>query len=604
MEVEPNVVRFLDTVTVYLIRQDREAILIDFGSGEILDHLAEYGVDRVTDVLLTHFHRDVTQGLSRAHEAGIRIWAPPTERDLIERVDEHWQARPLDNIYDLREDRFALLEPVPVSGTVAEYRTARYGAFEVLALPTPGHTPGSVSYVVDLDGRRLAFTGDLIAAPGKVWSLAATQWTYTGIEGLGSTILSGLGLLERAPDRLFPAHGEPIDDPAAAVGLLNDRLQRLIDLRSPEWRVADLRATPWLAISTHLLRNRTSVANTYALLSESGAALLIDFGYDFTTGLPSGTDRSSRRPWLETIPALKRQFGIDRVEVAIPTHYHDDHVAGFNLLRDVEGAQVWAPANMTPMLEDPLRFDLPCLWYDPIPVDRSLAFGRPFTWHEYELTVHELPGHTLYAAAIEFVVDGRRVLATGDQQDGRWVAGERPEFLNYQYRNGFQFDDFRKSAELYRRLRPDLMISGHWLPRPVTDDYLDALLAGGIELAALHRELLPLDEVDFGAGGFGARIEPYRSNTTAGEAVAIRVMARNPFGRVAEATVRLAAPAGWAVEPSERVAAVGPHGQVELTFWVRPPAGAGPSRRSRVAADLTVDGVRFGQQAEALVTVT
>ena len=122
--------------------------------------------------------------------------------------------------------------------------------------------------------------------------------------------------------------------------LLNDRLQRLIDMRTPEWRPADLRTAPWLEISKHLLRNRTSVANTYALLSDDGAALLIDYGYDFTTGLPAGTDRSSRRPWLETIPALKRQFGIDRVEVAIPTHYHDDHVAGLNLLRDVHGLAV------------------------------------------------------------------------------------------------------------------------------------------------------------------------------------------------------------------------------------------------------------------------
>jgi glyoxylase-like metal-dependent hydrolase (beta-lactamase superfamily II) len=601
MQVEPNVVRFADTVNVYILRRDDEAILIDFGSGDVLDHVAALGVARVTDVLLTHFHRDVTQGLARAHAAGVRIWAPPTERDLIERVDEHWQARPLDNVYDLREDRFALLEPVPLAGVVEEYRTRRFGAFDVLTLPTPGHTPGSVSYVVDVDGRRLAFTGDLIAAPGKVWSLAATQWTYTGIEGLGSTMLSGLGLLDQGLDRLLPAHGEPIDHPQAAIELLNDRLQRLIDLRTPEWRPADLRGTPWLEISTHLLRNRTSVANTYALLSRDGSALLIDYGYDFTTGLPSGSDRSSRRPWLETIPALKRQFGIDRVEVAIPTHYHDDHVAGFNLLRDVEGAEVWAPANMTALLEDPLRFDLPCLWYDPIPVDRTLAFGRPFRWHEYEMTVHELPGHTLFAAAIEFEVDGRRVLATGDQQDGRWVAGERPEYLNYQYRNRFRFDDFRASAELYARIRPDLMISGHWLPRPVTDDYLAALLEAGTAVADLHRELLPLDVVNFGAEGFGARIEPYRSELRVGEAVALRVFVRNPFQRHAEACVRLALPEGWIGEPAEAVAALPALGEGHVDFDVRP--AAVPVRRARLAADLTVDGARFGQQAEALVTV-
>jgi glyoxylase-like metal-dependent hydrolase (beta-lactamase superfamily II) len=601
VQVEASVVQFRDTVNVYLLRRDRQAILIDFGSGDVLDHLAEFDVERVTDVLLTHHHRDVTQGLARAHEAGIRIWAPPTERDLIERVDEHWQTRSLENIYDLREDRFSLLRSVPIHGVVAEYRTASYGAFEILAIPTPGHTPGSMSYLVDLDGRRLAFTGDLIAAPGKVWTLGGTQWTYTGIEGLGATILSGLDLLDREPTRLFPAHGDPIDDPASAIRQLNDRLQRLINMRSPEWQLAGLRARPYLEISRHLLRNRTSVSNSYALLSDSGAALVLDYGYDFATGLPSGSDRSSRRPWLETIPALKRDFGIDRVEVAIPTHYHDDHVAGFNLLRAVEGTEVWAPRAMADILEQPRRYDLPCLWYDPIPVDRRVPYGRPIRWHEYELTLHPLPGHAIHAVAIEVQVDGMKVVATGDQQDGRWVADERPEFLNYQYRNRFEFDDYEQSARLYQRLRPDLLISGHWLPRPVTDDYLDHLLEAGRELGRLHRELLPLESVDFGSTGFGAFIEPYRPVVPAGEIVTLEVAARNPFPRAADVCVRLVVPPGWTAEPAERIARVRSRAERRLAFDVR--VGREPVRRARVAADLTVGDVRFGQQAEALVTV-
>ena len=601
MELGPDVARFVDTVNVYLIRSGRSGILIDFGSGDVLDHMAELGVDRITDVLLTHHHRDVTQGLARARAAGIRIWAPPTERALIEAADIHWQMRPLDNDYDLREDRFTILDDVPVDGVVEEYRTRRYGEIDVLTVPTPGHTPGSVSYLIDAGGRRMAFTGDLITAPGKVWSLAATQWTYTGIEGLGATILSTHDLLDNAPDVLLPAHGEPIDDPAPAVELLASRLQALIDLRSPEWQLLELRELPYLEISRHLLRNRTSVSNSYVLLSESGAALTIDFGYDFTTGLPAGTDRSSRRPWLQTIPALKRLHGVDRLEVAIPTHYHDDHVAGFNLLRDVEGTQVWAPENMVAVLEDPLRFDLPCLWYEPIPVDRSLPFGEPIRWHEYEITIHPLPGHTLFAAAIEFEVDGQRVIASGDQQDGRWVADERPEFLNYQYRNGFRFDDFSASAALYRRRAPDLLIGGHWLPRPVTASYLDHLAWAGNELARLHRELLPLETVDLGPGGFAARIEPYRSDVAPGDVIDFEVVVRNPFPTRETADVSIVVPSAWLAEPSAAQVRIDACAETRMRFRVR--VGEARVRRARIAVDITVGGVRFGQQAEALVTV-
>jgi len=601
VQVAPDVFRFADTVNVHVIRSGREAIAIDFGSGDILDHLGEFGVDRLTDVLLTHHHRDVTQGLARARASGARIWAPATERDLIAAADEHWQMRPLDNIYDLREDRFTILDDVPVDGPVREYVPTTVGGVEVLAIPTPGHTPGSVSYLVDRGGRRLAFTGDLIAGPGKMWSLAATQWTYTGIEGLGATILSGLDVLDQQPDVLLPAHGAPIEDPGPAIRLLINRLQALIDLRSPEWQLEHLRALPYLEISRHLLRNRTSVSNSYVLVSETGSALVLDYGYDFTAGLPAGTDRSARRPWLETIPALKRDHGVDRVEVALPTHYHDDHVAGFNLLRDVEGTEIWAADNMVDLLQEPRRFDLPCLWYDPIPVDRPIPYGRPIKWHEYELTLHPLPGHTLFAAAIEVEVDGQRVVATGDQQDGRWVAGERPEILNYQYRNGFRFDDFIDSAELYRRLRPDLLISGHWLPRPVTDEYLDHLLEVGREVARLHRELLPLDEVDFGAGGFGARIEPYQSWVCPGETLDAEVTVRNPFGRTGEADIAMVVPRGWSAQPAVRQVDLVARGEAVVPFRVR--VGATPTRRARIAVDLTVAGVRFGQQAEALVTV-
>jgi glyoxylase-like metal-dependent hydrolase (beta-lactamase superfamily II) len=603
VQVSPDVFRYPDAANAYLIRSGREAVLVDIGSGDVLDHLAEFGVDRVTDVLMTHHHRDGAQGLARAAREGIRIWVPSTERDLFDRVDEHWQMRPLQNVYDLRQDRFSLLEPVPVTGVMGDYRSRRFGDVDVLTIPTPGHTPGSVSYLVELGGRRLVFSGDLIAGPGKVWSLAATQWTYTGIEGVGSTILSALDLRDRSPDVLLPAHGEPIEDPRGAIDLLTGRLQELVELRSPEWKLAALRARPYVEISRHLLLNRTAVANSYVLLSDSGGALVLDFGYDFTTGLPSGFDRSSRKPWLQTLPALKRLHGVDRVEVAVPTHYHDDHVAGFNLLREVEGTKVWSPENMTALFRDPRRFDLPCLWYDPIGVDREVRFERPVQWREYELTFHELPGHTLYAVAIEVEVDGRKVLATGDQQNGMWVPGEREEILNYQYRNGFRVEDFERSAALYRRLAPDLMISGHWQPRPVTGDYLDMLAEKGATVARLHREILPLESVDFGAGGFGASIEPYQSTVAVGDVLALEVLVRNPFDRPGEACVTLAVPGGWTAEPLERRTMLEPKGHGRISFIVRTPAGGPPVRRARIGADLTVADRRFGQQAEALVTV-
>lgn len=590
--VTPSILRFRDACNVYVLRSGRDGVLVDAGTGAVFDHLEALGVARITDVLVTHHHRDGTQGLARAAAEGARIWVPPVERRLIERADEHWAQRQLENDYDLRQDRFSPLASVPVSGAVAEYRTQRFGDHDVLTLPTPGHTPGSVTYLVLSHDWLLAFCGDLLYGDGQLQSLAATQWSYTGAEGLLATNVSCAVLADREPDVLLPAHGPTVVDPPLAFAGVRSRTQELADLRldSP-WDLDDMYRQPWAPVTPHLLRNRASFANSYALVSETGGALLIDAGYDVTTGLVPSTQFEARRALLWPLDALRRDHGVERIEAIVLTHFHDDHVAGVDLVRDVEGAELWSPANVAPIVADPRRYDLPCLWFEPLPSDRVLALGETVRWHEYELTVHELPGHTLFAAAIEFEVDGKRVLATGDQQSG----GNEP-VLNYQYRNRFRIDDYVASAALYRRLRPDVLVTGHWPPQDVTPELLDRLESDGARLAELHRALLPND-VDVGVGGFAARIEPYRPAVAAGESIGFDVWVRNPFDRPEPAAVRLHVPAGWA-EPAMQQIELGPHGEATLRFDVLVPHA---TRRARVAAELTVGGRPLGQQAEALV---
>jgi glyoxylase-like metal-dependent hydrolase (beta-lactamase superfamily II) len=608
-EVAPGVFRVVDTCNVYVVRAehatagDRTAFAIDFGSGLVLDHLEQMGVDRITDVLMTHHHRDQAQGLPRAVAEGIRVHVPPVERDLFGDVEEMWQTRTLYNDYNLRQDKFSLLESVRVHDVVPEYRRRTYAGTTVEVVPTPGHTTGSVSYLVERDGRLLAFTGDLIYAPGKVWSLAATQWTYVDNEGPAMTVLSCYLLMERDLDLLLPSHGRPMDEPAHALGLLAGRMRRYVDSRRAyPW---DLRArwdNPYVPLTAHLLLNNSSNACGYVLLSETGAALFIDYGYDQYTGLPAGRDRASRRPWLASLPALRRSHGVTAVEVALPTHYHDDHVAGMNLLRAVEGTQIWAPANVAEILEAPLVQDLPCTWYDPIPVDRRLPLGESFTWHEYDIMVHHLPGHTLYAAAYEFVVDGVKVLATGDQQVGMGVPGEAREVLNYQYRNRFRIGDYQASASLYRRVAPQLMLSGHWPARWVTDDYLDMLTEEGDEQVRIHHELLPLDELALGADGVLARIAPYHSRAEVGGVVRFRVSVGNPRPTVQKALLRVVLPVGCVAVPDIVAVSLPPRGQEEIEIEVT--VGGPPRRRARVAVDVSIGELDLGQHAEALVDVT
>ncbi|MCU1443779.1 MAG: hypothetical protein JWQ59_1929 [Cryobacterium sp.] len=605
-----GVYRVRDTCNVYLITADtrpdadetteRTAIAIDFGSGVALDCLEALGIDRITDVLMTHHHRDQAQGLPLAVDHGARIHVPPVEVDLFARVDDMWSTRPLDNDYNVRQDRFSLLTSVPVTATVPEYRIANFGGVDVLTLPTPGHTVGSVSYVLVRDGARIAFTGDLIYAPGKVWSLAATQWSYTAHEGPAMTVMSCYLLQDERLTLLLPSHGHPMAEPGAALGLLAKRMQYHVDSRRwHPWDIENRLRRPFIELTEHLLLNSSSLSTCYVLLSDTGEALLIDYGYDMTTGLPTGTDRAARRPWLASLPALRKLFGVSRITAALTTHYHDDHVAGLPLIRAVEGTEIWSPSNVAAILADPWMHDLPCQWYEPIRADRILPLGESFRWNEYTITVHDQPGHTLYAAAFEVEVDGVRVLFTGDQQENQGIRGERHEILNYQYRNRFRIGDYRASAELYRRVAPGLMASGHWEPRWVEEGYLDYLRYAGDDLIEMHEALLPLDELDLGADGVMARLTPYRSQVPAGASFQLSATVRNPYDEPAEATLRPVLPAGWSAEARETHVQLTAREERAVALAFR--SGRLPIQRARIAIDVTIGSLMLGQHAEAIV---
>jgi glyoxylase-like metal-dependent hydrolase (beta-lactamase superfamily II) len=143
--------------SIVLDEASRRAIVVDPGGdlGLIEARLAALGAG-VEAIVHTHTHIDhvgATAGVQRATGA----------RACIHEADRF--------LYDLLPVQSAMLgiempEKVDMEGSLVDGSTVRAGELEMCILHTPGHTPGSVTFVVTSGGGTRVFTGDTLFKRG------------------------------------------------------------------------------------------------------------------------------------------------------------------------------------------------------------------------------------------------------------------------------------------------------------------------------------------------------------------------------------------------------------------------------------------------------
>jgi glyoxylase-like metal-dependent hydrolase (beta-lactamase superfamily II) len=170
-------------VTCYLVRAGGRCVLVDTGcgpsslafpgfigtGGALPDRLAglEVSPEEIDTVLITHVHPDHVGGVM-TRGAGEPAPAFPRARVLLPRIDwETWSRREVQDAFPVPYvgDTIALLVE---SGSVDLIDGPQQLTPELALAPTPGHTPGSTSVLIDSGGERAILVGDVWLHPAQV----------------------------------------------------------------------------------------------------------------------------------------------------------------------------------------------------------------------------------------------------------------------------------------------------------------------------------------------------------------------------------------------------------------------------------------------------
>ena len=610
--------RFTDTCNIYIIVDSGRALLIDTGSGAVAGALAETGAAGVEWVLHTHHHRDQCAGTPALAAAGARVAVPEHERHLFEEAELFWRTRRVYDNYDDRNTFFAAARDVAVDAVLEDYETFTWRGYRFEVVPAKGHTRGSSLLVATIDGQRVAFTGDLMSAGGRLYQLHAMEYAYGGMEGIAFTIESIDVLARRGVQTAYPSHGDAISDVAGDIARLRRRLADCVALGNGV-RVAgakmDLPASHFLPdgrlqpLSRHLLWGGPwTCSNFYVVLSDSGKAMFVDYGHSLSTHMHVGAEQhgqESMRFVAHHLEELREDYGVTGFDLVVPTHIHDDHTCGIPYLQRHHGTRCWALGEVAQVLEDPAAWaSTPCTHPRPIRIDRHLHDGESFAWEEYRFDIYHAPGQTEFHSVYAGLIDGRRVAFTGDNffvaDVLRAGATISKPYQTTVMRNSFQLGMHRRCAEVMRRVDPELICPGH---RDVIDCSKQQLDEYADFIARKERAFrnLVAEPADHYVDLFWARLLPYLATAKPGRTVEYRLMLRNNLERDATYTAELDPPPGWSAgAPASVRLRAGERGEVALQA-AAPAAGDGVRRL--VTAQIAVDGQPQGAIAEALVTV-
>ncbi len=563
-------------------------------------------------VLLTHGRRDVVWAARRVTDAGVRVIAPTGERYWLEQPHEFWDAFTTQRFHDYgQQSTKVVARPLPVAQWVEDGQVIPWRGLKVRTIATPGYTRGAASYLVDIDGRSVAFTGDLIYGDGQLVDLysfqdAIPEANIRGYHGYGSRLAGLVASLEKIaaakPDLIVPARGPVIDTPQKAIAKLIGRVRKLYHnylstnalhwyFKEPRMRLcgervlgagADIDLMPYanhVQTPNWVFENSTS----RLLISDSGSGFLIDCG---------------NQRVIEAIKDLMAKKLVSRVEGIFVTHYHDDHTDAVQAAAEEFGCPVYATAQYADILERPEAYHMPAMTANAIHDVTIMKDGQSTKWHEFELTYFFFPGQAYYhGALLARKADERPIFFIGDA----FAPSGIDDYCVLNRNLVHEDDGFLKCLSMVRHAPGKPWLINEHIPFVFEFsrselDYLETRYRERIETL---RELFPWDDPNYGIDEQWAVFYPYGSQVASQSEsdLEVRITNHSAIPRTFEIQ-----PHGHGVEILKFDAAIelAPRQTGRMKVRIRAPKSP---RNALVTADVTSQGMDFRHWVEALVTV-
>ena len=561
-QVAKDIYLFPDICNVYVIKSGELGLLIDLGTGDVLDHLKEIGINKIEWVLFTHHHREQTQGYPRLKNTGAKVAVPEVEKALFENpLNFRKMAPALSDAFTVHGASYVrpAITPIKADKTFAKMDDFTWQGIELWCIETAGNSPGSLSYITKKEGEWIAFTGDVMLQGSKLHTWFDTEWDYGFSKGIYA-LYNSLGQLEGYPlKKMLPSHGPIIENPLPQLQALRNTLREFNKLYLRGWevstfagadqdRVSQPTTVPHVwQVTKHLFKFRGPEfwPNFHMILADNGHALIVDCGL-------------FKKEFLDkSIALMKERLGLKQIDVVLVTHMHGDHCLEAPHLRDIHGAKIWTMNRVVAPVSRPLHFDY-CAQVntygkgiDSIAFDKVFQEGDTFTWEGFKLTVDWMPGQTEFALCLHGIIDGKKVAFTGDNIFGSSSDPSQNGHEAVVARNSCILEEgYIYAAKYLKKLQPDLLLGGHSWAMAEPAKLIDRYLEDALKLKEYFEKLSFEKDYRWMYDPYWVRMEPYRVVLGKNNAAEARLMMRNFDAVPISMKVEIVLPEGFKAEPA------------------------------------------------------